>query len=201
MVSKDTLIGIVGAVILVAAMAGVFWYEGANAGGAGSQRFDVQWSTATMDGPTVEGETQEGESTDETVELTTANITEVSFTLSWSDDVGDPDTFRITVTSPDGSLMNSTEGDSGEIRVAFPGVNDLPPEKTVLADSEEDARAQLADQHTKTLGQGEWQVTIELVEAGDFDPTGQGPPLQEDTGNSWELTTRVTAYEPDVTPS
>lgn len=195
MVAKDTIIGIVGAVILVAALTGVFYYEGSSAEGAdGANEYDLTWDTRTTDGPGVDGETQEEETTTETLTVEAANITEATFTLTWTDDTGSADTFNVTVTSPAGET-ESASGDSEELSVTFENINTVPPDGTVSGDSEEDARSQAADQYTATRGQGDWTVEITCENAGDANPVGTGPAIEEDDGNSWELASELTVYE------
>ncbi len=199
MVAKDTLIGIVGAIILVAALTGVFYYEGSQANGAaGSQAYDVAWSSRTVNGPGADGYLEEGNSEDVELNITTRNLTTATFVLEWTDDTGDPDRFRVTVTSPDGAFTNTSEGNSGRITVTIPGVNSVPPETTIYANTMDGAREKAADKYTATRGVGTWVVTVELVNAGDFNPAGTGPPVQEDEGNTWELTSELEAYQPNL---
>lgn len=198
MVAKDTIIGIVGAVILVAALVGVFYLEGSQGGAAGGTPNEVSWTDRSLDGPELSGETEEGSSTNDTLPVPHGNLTTFDVVLTWTDDIGDPDRFRLTVTSPDGALVKEAEGESGRLNVTFPDVNTVPPETTVYGDSEDDARSKVAQQHTRTRGMGNWTVTIELVDAGDFSPIPGGPPAQEDTSNTWELTSEITVYEPEL---
>lgn len=194
MVTKDTIIGVVGAVILVAALTGVFYYEGSSAEGAGGgSQWDVTWATETEEGPSADGSTDEDETTEETLAVSATNMTDATFTLTWTDDQGSPDTFNLTVTSPTGETR-SAEGDSEEISVTFEGVNEVPEEATVPGDSESEAREQAASQYTSKRGQGDWTVEIACVNAGDTDPVGAGEPIEEDTGNSWELSSELTVY-------
>lgn len=198
MVAKDTVIGVVGAVILVAALTGVFYYEGSSAEApTGANEYDLSWASLTTEGPGLEGDTDEGETTTETVTVEADNITDVEVVLTWTDDTGSPDTFNLTVTSPSGETRSVT-GDSEEISVTFEGINEVPSEDTIAGDSRDDARSQAAHQYTATRGQGDWTVEVTCDEAGDVNPIGAGPPVEEDDGNSWELSSELTVYEAQV---
>lgn len=203
--NRDTLVGIVGAAILVAAMAGIFWYEGTRgAGTTGSFRFDVEWATAAENGPQTSGNLAEGESTDETVAIEREGLASVDFVLVWTDSVGTGDTFKVTVTSPTGETKTAEAtndgGAEGEAKVTFTGLNPAPSATSVAGDDEEDAKRRLTEGTGMTGGVGDWMVTIELVQAGDQSaPVPQLPPVTEDPGNDWKLKTVLTVHDPALT--
>lgn len=188
---KDLVIGLVGTAILVTAMVGVFRFEAAQGGSA----FSVTFSTTTTELTPVDRATNEGESTPEGVDVATRNATVVEFVLSWSDDTANslPDEFNLTVVSPTGATR-ATQGSGSPLTVRFEAVNVLPPQTRVLAGSQEEAHARAALDYTGNAGVGSWNVTIQLVSAGDVGQASNPAPVLQDTGNSWTLTPKVTAY-------
>lgn len=190
--NKDTVVGILGAVILVAAMVAIFYYEGTQVpggtggaggtgGGAGG---NALYRTSTAAGPTASGQNTE----EVTVDITQANVTAINFTLTWTDDVAqsDPDTFRVTVTGPTGTTYEGTaEGsDGGEgVVVRISPINSVPA---------------AANAAPATLGQGTWTVSVELVGAGQVGGAPAPPvpiPGVTDTGNAWDLATDVETFQ------
>jgi hypothetical protein len=191
---RDLVIGIVGAAILVAAMVGVFRYEAARAGSA----YDVEWTTTTLDGPVQAGETAEGQRSEVTLAISEANLTALTFVLTWTDDVGAGDEFQLTVVDPAGEVSQSARSTTGEIALTFEGLATAPPASRVVATSESDARAQLARQHTITTGTGTWSVIVELLNADETSTVVGNVPVPPDTGNAWTLQARQVVYEPTL---
>lgn len=173
--NKDTLIGIVGAAVLVAAMVGVFQYEQAIAAGAPGP---ADWALATAAGPGVAGATDLGAVSEEIVNVTRLNLTEVAFTLTWTAQNG-ADTLTLTVVPPEGVASEplTVSGDSGTLELKVP----VPNEKPTGA--------------ARTLGAGEWQVSVQFTSASGLAP--QSPvPVAADASVSWSLATSLTGYEP-----
>ena len=198
---KDLVIGIVGTLILLTAMVGVFRYEAAQRGAS----FDVTWQTLDVDGPGLDGGTNEGESTTGSLNLTRANLTKVSFVLEWTDDQANtaPDEFNLTVTAPDGRTY-STSGATSPLTLTVEGLSPVPQDARLLGSDEAAARDQANRQFTSSAGMGAWNVTVTLVQAGDTTaPGGVAPPVPQlqDNANSWALRTELTAYEAALTPA
>ncbi|MGQ0536878.1 MAG: hypothetical protein ACT4PT_12510 [Methanobacteriota archaeon] len=174
--NRDTVIGIAGAAILVAAMAAVFYYEGTNAptglGGDG----EIVTSSVTVGD--LSGSLGEGETANEAVNVSQHNLTKVEFVLTWSDDDNtDADSFTLRVTSP-GGVSREASGDSGTVTVTFDGVNPTPNGTAVHG----------------MEGLGEWQVEVTLDSAGDGPAGAPIQPIADD-GNAWSLEAKGTAYE------
>jgi hypothetical protein len=209
--NKDTVVGILGAVILVAAMVGIFYYEGTQSpqavagGGPGTGPFAVAWKTNTTSLPDLTGQSAEGDAgSPQVVRVAQSNITKVEVVLTWTDDVANsgPDQFQLTVRSPSGQTLNAS-GDSGSVSVLFNPVNAVPDVNRTGGASEAAAEAALAPQYTKTNGTGDWQVTVGMGEAGDVvvppgTPACPTLPAVCDTGNGWTVTVKVTTYSASV---
>lgn len=188
---KDLVIGIVGTVILVVAMIGVFKYEASRGGGSS---FQVTWAEATAAGPSESGTLQEGASDAKDLDVNATNVTKIEWTLSWTDDVGNNDAFEFVVTSPSG-VNRTGEGSNGKASVVFENLTAMPAEMRILASSEADAEARIARDATTTAAQGVWVVSIRLASApGQASPGGVDVP--PDNGNAWSLTSTLTVYEP-----
>lgn len=200
---KDTVVGIVGAVILIAAMVGVFYYEGTNEAvtGTGGSGWTVTWPTATTGGPSANGQTNEGQTSSQKVMIDASNLTKVEFTLTWTDDVGSADEFILKVTPPGGGAAKEASGSASPLTVTIDGCNGVPSEDDVGGSDEADAQSRLARTHTTSGCSGEYAVDITLTTAGDArDPTGTIV-ITNDGGNAWTLGTRLTSYSSEVARS
>lgn len=152
--NKDTLVGIVGSVILVAAMVIVFAYERSNAVATDDGAPDDM--AATFNNHTVAGSVGVGASDTKMDNFTVDGPTNVTFLLTWSATNG-RDTLRLTVMPPPGSEMvegaTSEASDEGTIslRVAVPAGG---------------------------WASGEWTVKVDFTEANpDSLPGGIDPPV------------------------
>lgn len=199
---RDTIVGIVGAVALIAAMAGIFQYEKSQpASTLGSKAFDVAWAIEEANGPTTTAATPLGETTETTVEVAQANLTRAKFTVTWTAQQG-TDTLRVVVTPPAGSGLapGETRADSGEAVVEIEIPNEVPPEFRMFANSEGEARARLAAQNTQTLGTGTWTIAVTFEEASGVVPVPGLPPVGADTEVQWDVATILSAYAPTLAP-
>lgn len=191
---RDLVIGIVGAFILIAAMVGVFRYEAARAGSA----YDVEWATTQLAGPGDAGTAAAGDRAEVPLNVTQTNLTSIAFVLTWTDDVGSGDVFRITVVDPTGEMSQEQEGAGGELRVEFGNLSSVPLTLRILATDEAAAHAQLAAQNTADAGTGTWSIIVELVSV-DGAATPGGIAIPPDNGNAWTLSSEYTVYEPRLT--
>lgn len=188
---KDLAIGIVGTIILVAAMIGVFRYEASRGGGSS---FEITWEDASVPGPDTAGATQAGGTAAEELEVATLNVTSIEWTLTWTDDVGNPDEFNLTVASPTGE-NRSVQGTSGKLTVVFEGLAQRPGEMRLLAASKDEAESRIARDATTDAAVGTWSVFVKLVRAPGVVSQG-GVELPPDGQNAWALTSALTVYEP-----
>lgn len=180
--NKDTVVGILGAVILVAAMVGIFYYEGtqaptgvANGPGGPATNPSVRANLTTVDGPKLssDGSQPAGPGVTKNVTINQSGVRKVEFTLTWTDDnsaaPGGPDTLKLTVTPPSGAgaTAKSDSKDTGTITLSF--------------------------ENLTAAASGQWAVTVEVTSTGDQAPPVPSPiPLPiSDTGNSWSLATKV----------
>lgn len=190
---KDLVIGIVGTLILLTAMVGVFRYEAAQRGSS----FDVDWSTREVAAAPVDGGTNERETTTQSVNVTDLNLTRVEFRLEWTDEANTgPDAFEVTVTSPTGETQTAT-ADNGQLSVVFENLSAPPPPVRLLGSDESAVRAQAMRDYASAAGTGTWTVSITLTSAGDLGglPAGQ----VGDNANAWTLTPVFTVYEATFT--
>lgn len=196
---KDLVIGIVGTLILLTAMVGVFRFEAAQRGAG----FDVTWPVRQVEAVSREGGTNEGETTPDLVNLTVLNATRVEFILEWTDLPANsaPDEFQLVVTSPAGVKRNAT-GDGGTISVLFEGLAVVPTEIRLFGSDEAAARAQAQAQFTTRAAEGVWVVDVTLLRAGDVvTPPVPGAPAGtpiDDGGNDWTLRAVASVYEADL---
>jgi hypothetical protein len=162
--------------------------EPGGGGGGGPKLTD--WSTWTVtDGGqiTSSGMLQEGGSTVETIQVSESNVLSTTFILTWTDEpdiqygprtyVNEPDTFSIQAQAPDGTESKkesgaNPQGGSGELKVTIK----FSPDKDPYIN-----------------GTGSYNVTIELIECGDF--FSNGPIGFTDTENSWELSVEYEYYD------
>lgn len=198
--NKDTLIGIVGSVLLVAAMIGVFTYERSQ-GAALAGNYAVEWTIAESTGPSAQAATPLGETRETTLDVTQTNLTEVALVVTWTAGQG-RDTLRVTVTPPEGSGLNATEnpveGDSGEVRVVFPVPNPAPAASSAFGADEQEANARLAQSYAPALGTGTWTIAVEFVSAEGVLPV-PGAPVGSDTEVQWTATAAQKHHAPTFT--
>lgn len=203
--NKDTVVGIVGAVILVVAMIGVFKYEGEQgAATLGANAYDVTWATGDSNGPTESGTTALKSKSDKTLTLATTNLTKVQFTLAWKPTNG-KDSFKLTVTGPDGEPKPQTVagdgGSSNSLTLTFDNIQEIPIKAQQFADDETEAQARLAKDHTGRKGTGAWTVTVEFTDATGIQLVPGAPPVQQDQNVAWTLKTITTTYAPKLAKS
>lgn len=212
--NKDTLVGVFGAVILVAAMIGVFYYEGSQPavpGGGGALTFNVVWQTSRVDGPGAEGDAALNQAENAAVSVAQRNVTRAEFTFTWAASNCDPSdvtqafppspgNVRLTVDGPGAIPAKSDTKDTGEIRLAVENLTSPPTVGTVQADSEADAAARLSTEHSSAAGTGDWALTIELLNGGESrDPNALIPQaLATCSGITWQVSSGVTVYRATV---
>jgi hypothetical protein len=156
--NRDTLIGIVGSALLVAAMVAVFAYERNNAQASGADDADGP----VVGEPELLGSVQVGSSSQKTVAIAADGPANITFHLAWTASNG-RDTLRFTVLPPPGSDLPaapSQESDSGDLMMVVP-----------LADGQR--------------SDGNWTLKVEFTQAsGDELPGGISPPVGGMTDSS-----------------
>ena len=193
--NKETLTGLLGAVVLVAAMIGVFFYERGQ-----FHEYDVTWQQAPSEtAQQAQGATlSTGEAADHTFTLQAPSLATVEVTVTWTDDGGDPDTFQVLVEGPDGRSGNA-QGSQGELVVEVP-VAETPTATSAVGRNEEAAREMLLSQVATGQGQGTWTVTVTLEAApGATTPVG-GAETQADGANDYEVTLQPLVWDPVLEP-
>lgn len=128
-----------------------------SSGPGGSQtapRFEIQ----TVEVLNEMGQTTEGGYSETGFTLTQAAIEHVFLKLTWSDDLGNNDVFRITLMFK-GQVLKSQEGSSGVIDLDISTLDMDEP-------------------------QGDYAVSIEAV---DCPGAVEGVPVDRDSGNDWNL--------------
>lgn len=163
--------------------------------------FDYRFGWREIASPftTLGNETAEGTEEEVPVEIALANLTVARFTLTWSDDVGDPDSLRLTVRDPSGAEhgpVNATAGEDGEL-VVTARVAEMPPGTvTVRASSDEEAWAVFQSKYPDSwAGAGTWTVLVAVDDAGDEEGGVLGLGGEADPGEDWELGVDVATFE------
>lgn len=192
--NRDTAVGLAGAAVLIAAMAGVFFYERAQFG-----TYAVAWEQ-TEAGSVLEGGTLEEQASQSyTFTADADRLSRIVLTLSWTDDVGDEDTFEVAYEGPNGTYADTMEATSSPLVIEVP-IHEAPGTSTVTARGAEDARAQLNTSASWTNGTGDWTVTVTLVDApGEQAPIG-GQETDPDGSQDYELAFTYERWEPSLTP-
>lgn len=195
---RQVVVGIVGGVVLLAGMVGVFVYEASNAPEP-SLTFPVRWSVD--DGGQVQrsDRLQEGEEAEYSFNVTQPNATQVRVRLTWQDDVGQPDRFNLTVTNPATQRTETLSSTNGTISVTYP-LNPVPAIGNVTASGSQAAQRAVADDHTSHLGQTAWPVTVTLASAPGQRPVPQAGSIetQPDGANRFQLTFSYEVYRATV---
>lgn len=175
----------------------------AAAGGAAAQdaSFDYRfgWRESAVAYTTTSDVTMEGSVTEVEVPIPLTNLTVVRFTLAWSDDVGEPDSLRLSVVDPSGAEhgpVNATAGADGELSLPV-RVAEMPPGSvTVRASADEEAwDVFLADWPDAFAGSGTWLVRVAVDDAGDDSGGVLGLGGVVDDREDWELGVDLARYE------
>lgn len=185
---RDTANGIVVAGLIVAAMVGVFWYESTQFG-----EFAVTWTVSEMQIAERSASLAAGQSADIEAVASGGAISAVRVTLSWSDDIGAADRFRLAVQGPAGFEGASREGDAGPLTITVP-VRDVPETMTVPARSAGDAEDIAARQHASDAGEGTWRATVTLLSAPGT--TTGGVETQPDGNNGYTVSVTLVTFAP-----
>jgi hypothetical protein len=192
---------VIGSIIIIVAMAGIFAYEAEaykgeivdlddiNFGSFGTAVYQIEW---------IEGGSStlsESGSNDATVnfDISQMNLTSVEVKLTWTDDeplgiVGAlADTLSLTVTPP-GLEVKSESGTSGEETVTY---NDFESAPEPVEDVSSGDVAEHLETNQNEDGMGQWSVVVHVDAVG---VSRQGI----DTGNDWTLEVTYSWYEGKV---
>ncbi|MHB8586007.1 MAG: hypothetical protein ACYDDF_09290 [Thermoplasmatota archaeon] len=184
---KDTIVGIVGAVILVAAMVGVFLYErnspAAEANGTSGSTSGAL-VLANLSGAGASGTVAVQKTTTQMVNLGFKNMTKATFTVKWTPGSTSSDTVQVTVTPPVGggnsTGVTSTNG-SATITINVPN-----PKPSGAAEA---------------AGIGNWTVAVNFMSAQATTQAGSVPPIPgapgtplTDSSLSFQVTSSVEAW-------
>lgn len=194
---RRLVISIAGGVLLAVALVGVLLAE-ADDGGRTVLTFPIAWSTE--DGPTSTrtGTLEEGENESFGIGVAPTNVTEVEVRLVWEDDVGERDTFRLSVTPPGGPERTNASR-NGTVVLTFP-LASVPDAQSINASDPEAARQQALDRFTTRQGQGTWNVTVTLESAPGQRPVPNAPQLETepDGSNDYQMSVSFSRYTGQV---
>lgn len=173
-------------------------------------RYPVDWTT-TNESDSFSGNAELNGPAGQDIPVANANITVVRVVLTWDDsgdDTGvsgtvvanDPDTFRLTVTPPDGEAesVEGANGDDGQGRLELNfTLASVPTVSSVTAETLDNATLALLQQApVSTAGVGDWNVTVEFVGGGGTCQTNQdGDPIGPDCDNDFSVEFSWTWYE------
>jgi POT family proton-dependent oligopeptide transporter len=136
-----------------------------------------EWDTRTQTLDQFDDTASENSDQDVSVMVYNTNVRSVTFTLRWTDEAAagprftnEPDSFSLTVTPPNGSVVSSTASTTGTVSV------------TVTFDLEGSSAPYYN-------GTGEYVITVECGVCGDQVPFVNigGLRVQADNGNAWDL--------------
>ncbi|GEM_PF-3733019 len=165
---RDSVVGLVGAVILLVALVGVFRYESAN---VDSGPLYGLAAAKTVGG--FEGNAAPNQQYLSTVAVKEANLTRLDFVLDASSG-----TFNLSVKDPSGQVR-AMQG-SAPVRVSFP-VAPVPANGTQPANA--------------TAGQGAYTVTVTLVSGASGPQVPVTVPVVGSSGTPFKVTAMATSYE------
>jgi hypothetical protein len=173
--NRDTLTGLVGALVLIAAMLGVFFYERGVAEDAGIGAPGDADATPGFSAITLRGTATLGEVDTQIANVTATTPTSVTFHLAWTATNG-ADTLQLTVAPPTGSGITeggaSEPSDTGEISLTVEVPEGASPA-------------------------GGWEVKVEFVSARPDPLPGGIPPPTPPPGS----TDATVAYTITVAPN
>ena len=155
------------------------------------RNYKVLWQETSKILTTISDYTQENATANKTYKVTTVNMTSLVFNLTWKDPwpiVGAPnDDFMFNVTSPDANKKHG-EGTSEVIAETF-HIDEVPETINMEADSVDQVWAQMAGKYTTIKGDGEWAMSIYLVDTGSWLLNMTHDPQR---GTTWQV--QIVAY-------
>jgi len=162
--------------------------------------FEVSWCVGSHALSQISGDSQENSTTNKTVSLAFTNMTMVEFRLTWRDDIPlllglkPNDDFKLRICDPANNSQSNKDMNEN-ITLNFSLV-EPPSAITLRAKDTAGAMSQIPDKYTRSVGKGEWFVSIIVGECGGAQQIiGQ----DVDTGNSWKLDVRYLQYELVIT--
>jgi hypothetical protein len=184
------------AAVLVAALVAVLAFSGSEAGNQ-PLAYNVEWPVEPGPSTTRSDELAEGRNETYTFELARANVTEVTVTLTWEDDTGEPDRFSLEVRPPNGTPATNASR-NGTIELAFP-LQTAPQQGSLEAQNRSQAREQ-ADEQATDRGRGDWEVQVTLEDAPGRRPVpgAEDVETEPDGSNSYELTFAHEAFHAEL---
>jgi hypothetical protein len=218
-VRSDRLLGVVGLLLVLVGTTLIFTWEKPP---PVEKKFGVEWPLTTHVLPDkagrrlVEG-SPSGSTEATTMTVPSLNVTAVTITLTWEDDVGktaiEGDRLELEVKGPPGTNVSFKRNDTGlrgptagNISVTLP-LSGIPDIASVAANSEAKARAAVG-LRTNHTGTGDWTMTVRLLSApGEVknenaraDPRlcsvpAETPICKPDGGNDYTLKFRFVTYE------
>ncbi len=200
MPKRKALSAIIVVVLFFCILAGL----GLSLSNSSKEYYVLDWSQQDKQLPSQTGYILDGGSETMDIIVEDGRMSMLSIVLTWNEndesppplDTNQPDTFKISITTPAGTTIESQNEFDGEITLSLAEMN-IPASETFLTEREaNEAVTQLmADPEMKQP----WHVTITLVEAGPYTRlSGIADPLSSDEGNSWSLSIDGKGISPSV---
>lgn len=183
------------AVAIAVTVAGAVGFE---VTGQALTAYPVEWEQTTTELVATDSDLEEGEAFSEQVVVRLSNATGIRATVEWTDDVGEPDRFRVTLMTPNGSRMVREEGVESPLATEI-SIGEMPQRETIEASSYEAAQRQALREHASRTD-GTWTVVVELVDAPGSNPAPGMPEVEEDGSNRFSLRVEGRTYRGMVAP-
>lgn len=191
--NKDTVTGILGALVLVAAMTGVFFYERGQ-----FHEYPIAWGPGAENTTTVNGASlSHGADRTHDFEIVAVDALVAGVTVEVTWDEFPDDRFIVEVTGPEGTTARSEDsGGSVSTTIAVQAT----PEGGSYADREEQGALTQAwsavNETAQQAGQGPWTVRVTLEDA--MRPNDIDVLDPEEGQNDYTLTFTWSTWEPVV---
>lgn len=211
MVSTDTVIGVVGAVVLAGAMVAVFYYESQNptldtagAVGEGSNTYAVTWNETAMQASAAGPDVAVNAPQEHDVDIP-AFTRLVTIWLNWTDTDARPeqarsgeDEFELTVTDQNGTeICAPSSNDDGSIECNWTNSSVEQPDEPDRVRGNNTAEAQ-SNLDEALDGSRTWTVTVRLVNTNEPLPGPLGATGQLDDSNTYRLEWRFLHWMPEL---
>ncbi len=157
--------------------------------------YPVNWVAEESYTDTISETLAEGEATSTLAQANATGLRAFRAELTWTDDVGSADRFRLTIVAPDGTEVGQREGQSGRITLEVP-IQPPPEIDEVSARDAEEAELFARSYLDPEAGQGNWTVLVELLEAPGENTAGME--TEPDGSNAFELQVRITTHHPEL---
>ncbi|HWG90129.1 MAG TPA: hypothetical protein VNZ52_04690 [Candidatus Thermoplasmatota archaeon] len=187
------LLALAAAVVLLFGAVGVAAAQDPAGASAPRYRYTFVFVEENVTAPRLEGAGDEGQPVRFTLPGAPTNLTGLTATLRWRDDVGDPDRLSFLLIAPNGAGHGPVANESTDGVLSLSArAGSAPDGKVAIEAATEDEAWREFKARNPTIPAMEWRAEVTVESAGDA--IVAGIPVEEDRGNRWGVEVTYTTY-------